>query len=163
MILGRWPRKKFFMVTRYGASVAVAALVLLVSGCGGGGGGGPEPPPPTGNVVVRGRIIEGATSQPIGGATITYGSNTTTSDGNGEFRIEVPAPSSAQTVRVTGPDGPDPDTESDYYNVGQYQGQTYSLTTVGIAVPASAVGATFDFRPIRLFSKDGPPPPPSLD
>ncbi len=137
----------------------------MAAGCGGGGGGGGggdiTEPPPTGTVVVTGKVVSPVEANPIVGATITYGAAQVVTDSNGEFRIEVPAPSPAQVVRITGPDGPDPDTDPDYFSRGTYGGSSILLGSEGIAVPESAAGATYDFRPIRLYHvRDDPPPPP---
>ena len=169
MIFGRWSLKNGIAATRaFGAAAAaVAVLALSAAGCG-GGGGGPAPGPGGGVVTVRGTVSEGVTGTPVGGSVITFGGTRIVTAGDGTFQIDVPAPTSGQqTLTIVGPDSEDPDTNPDYYSTGQFQFNgagpfvTTNLTVSGIAVPASAAAQTFTVR-IRLYSLDGPPPPPTL-
>ncbi|MBC8103567.1 MAG: hypothetical protein H7Z41_13395 [Cytophagales bacterium] len=79
--------------------VLTVLLGLLPSGCGGGGGGGGELP-----TVVRGTVRDSARSdQPVGGATVTIGGVTaTTNAADGSFEIRGAALGTTLAV-VTAP------------------------------------------------------------
>jgi hypothetical protein len=168
MIFGRMP--SFFAARRSRrgvlAAAAVTALAFVLAGCGGGGGdddngggnGGGR-----GRAIVTGRLINGITGEGVPDATVEYVSSsgtvrTTTANGSdpgigrGVFVLSVPAPGTG-VIRITAPG---------YYPFGVYNNLTFRLNQDGVAVPATVVGQQVDLGNIRLYSTDGPPPPPRL-
>ena len=140
------------------ALAAAAALIVFTAGCGGGGGGGGNPNN-QGFATVIGRLVNSITGTGVGGARVTFGQQgaagfaETTSLPDGRFNLRVPAPSGASVVRIEA---------NGYYGIAQYNGQTFRLVADGVAVPAAAANQTYDVGTIRLYSLDGPPPPPRL-
>ncbi len=146
------------------AAVAVTALAFVLAGCGGGGsdddnGGGNN----GGRATVTGRLVNGITGEGVPSATVQYvttnGTTTTTtadgsdpSIGRGVFVLRVPA-GAAGVLRITAPG---------YYPFGVYNNLTFRLVQDGITVPEIVVGQQVDLGNIRLYSTDGPPPPPAL-
>ena len=164
MILGR--KLSLFAVrcSRRGvlAAATVTALAFVLGGCGGGGGGGNNGGG-GGRATVTGRLVNGITGEGVPGATIDYvtANRTTTtvsadgsdpSIGRGVFVLTVPAPSTG-VLRITAPG---------FYPFGVYNNLTFRLVQDGINVPETVVGQQVDLGNIRLYSTDGPPPPPSL-
>jgi hypothetical protein len=171
MIFGRMPSFSTARRSRRGvlAAVAVTALAFVLAGCGGGGGdddngGGGNGGGNNGNrATVTGRLVNGITGEGVAGATVQYvtasGTTTgTTADGSdpslgrGVFVLRVPA-GAAGVLRITAPG---------YYPFGVYNNLTFRLVQDGVTVPATAVGQQVDLGNIRLYSTDGPPPPPAL-
>lgn len=168
MIFGRMPSFSTARRSRRGvlAAVAVTALAFVLAGCGGGGGdddngggGGNN----GGRATVTGRLVNGITGEGVAGATVQYvttnGTTTgTTADGSdpsigrGVFVLRVPA-GAAGVLRITAPG---------YYPFGVYNNLTFRLVQDGVTVPATVVGQQVDLGNIRLYSTDGPPPPPAL-
>ncbi len=163
MTFGRMPS---LFASRRGllAGAMVATLAFVLGGCGGGGGnnngGGGNG---GGRATVTGRLVNGITGDGVPGATIDYvtanGTTTTTSAdgsdpsiGRGVFVLTVPAPSTG-VIRITAPG---------YYSFGVYNNLTFRLVQDGVSVPETVVGQQTDVGNIRLYSTDGPPPPPTL-
>lgn len=162
MIFGRMPS---LFASRRGvlAAVAVAVLGFVLGGCGGGGGNDNNNNGGGGRATVTGRLVNGITGEGVAGATIDYvtanGTTTTTtadgsdpSIGRGVFVLSVPAPATG-VIRITAPG---------YYPFGVYNNLTFRLVQDGVAVPETVVGQQVDLGNIRLYSTDGPPPPPTL-
>ena len=150
-------------LTRSPWGIAAIALSLLAAGCGGGGGGGSTPGGGgggTGNGTITGTIVDGTSGATIANATITYAGQTTKSNTLGTFSLSAPAQTSAQPLRVVGPNKADGTPA--YFNAGQYQGRTISLGTDGIQIASLSENQTLNLGVIKLFSQDGPPPPPSF-
>ncbi len=79
-------------------SLALLGLVAL-AGCGGGGGSTPVVIPPNAPGILTGTVTD-ANSAPIVGATVRFGSQSTTSTQNGSYRISNVVVPTAQTSLV---------------------------------------------------------------
>ena len=138
-----------------------AALVLAggatLWGCGGGGSETDPSPSPTANTnaVVSGRVIEGTSLAPLGGVVVTFGGQSVSTGANGSFEFSVPGGSATRSLTVTAGAG--------YFKDGRQRGECVeNLATAGIEVPASSLDAAdrTSLGDIRLYSVEGPPPPP---
>ncbi len=78
-------------------SAALAAL-LAFPGCGGGGGNGNG----GGVATVQGTLRDDASLQPVGGAVVTSGADSTTSGGNWQFALQTTSGNRTITITANG-------------------------------------------------------------
>lgn len=145
---------------RYAVVLALSALLIVpLVGCGGGGDGTPAPSPtpdPASRAVLIGRVVDSYNGdQSIAGAVVSFNGAQVLTDNSGAFRLEAAATAGTLYATVVGPG-------SNFYNSGYVNGTSVNVVNPGIAIGATAGGQTRDLGNIKLFSKDGPPPPPPL-
>ncbi|MBB6049012.1 hypothetical protein [Armatimonas rosea] len=146
---------------RYAVVLALSALLIVpLVGCGGGDGGDPPASPtpdPSKLAVLTGRVVDSYNGdQSVAGAVVSFNGVNTASDVNGNFSLKAPATGGTLYATVVGP-------SNNFYNSATVNGVAVNVVSPGIAVGATAEGQTRNLGVIKLFSKDGPPPPPPLD
>jgi hypothetical protein len=128
-------------------------FMALLAGCGGGGDGGDDNNN-TQPTRVTGTVREYFTNTPVPGATVTYGSQTTVTAGDGTFVLETTSGAyPAQTIRVTPPN-------NGAYNSTTQLGSSRVPASQGFAVAEVPAGTTRPLGTIYVFSSDYPPLPP---
>ena len=157
--------------------LVVALFCLILGGCSGGSGGNNPAPTPTpsavagrfnGNgVTLIGNVVDKTSGAAVSGAVVSFNGYYTTTDNTGNFSFVIP-PTTAGNVLVRARVGSGfdpvtqiPVTDGAFYDTGLYSGAYVSLGGTGIPVAASSAGNSISLGTIFLYSKDGPPPPPS--
>lgn len=162
------------LTSTWGLFAALCALlVFAAAGCGGGGDDGETDPnaPPVDTTprfaYIVGRVINNNTNENVAGATIRFGTLTTTTDDAGRFSLQVPADTTAGFLRVESP--ADAQGRALYYSEGYHRGLLIDLRNTGIQVPltgsADAVlsaDETANIGDIKLGSTNDPPFPPPI-
>lgn len=157
-------------------AVFASLLFALVAGCGGGGGGEdpideqPQGPAPA---IVFGRVVgdEIGTQRGVPLATVTFGGVSGLTDGDGNFRLEIPVPDPnnpvpAGTLTVTLP--LDPGGNRLFWAEGYVNGAPINVAR-GFTIPFAgspdnvlSSGEQINVGTIRVLSAAGPPPPPPI-
>ena len=91
----------------------------------------------------------------VAGAVVSFNGAQTSTANDGSFRLEAAATAGTLYARVVGPN-------NGYYSSAYINGVSVNVTNPGITVGATAGGQQRDLGTIKLFSTDGPPPPPPL-
>jgi hypothetical protein len=111
-------------------SWAVAAAIGLLSACGGGGGSDPPPPPATGSIA--GKVVASDGGQPIAGASVSAGSQSTQTAADGSFTLNNVATAARVVVNVRA------DGFGKSFGVAEVQANTTSQLSVRLSAAAPA-------------------------
>lgn len=146
---------------RYAVVLALSALLVVpLVGCGGGSGDGSATatptPDPASRAVLVGRVVDSYNGdQAIAGVVVRFNGAQATTATDGTFRLEAPSTTGTLFATVTGPN-------NGYYSSAYVNGTSTNVVNPGIEIGATAGGVQRDLGTIKLFSTDGPPPPPPL-